>query len=421
MNLVSKWINEIKYLLWLKPVRDALWNFGAYFIVILIGIVTSSILAKNLSTSDYWKIWFITTIIFILSVGIMYWYNEWYWLSLVKKKNEKEIRETIWAWYLIFFKIWFYLWLLTLIITPLLYFIYKDILLVKWLLVINFFSCFSIFLFFIGTTTRHSWKMKVQALYSMIWPILYLIWIYLVNNFYTLTYINSIVLLYLSWIISLIFITLIIKPSLNNKEKNLKEIKKEQRKHWKNLYFWNIFEQSTYNLDKLILWIFSFSNVWYYSLWLMLVQPIWIFSNKITDSFVRKFKDMDFIPKKLFLYNILWWLFCSITLMLIAEKAILIIWKEEYLIIKDFLLLIIWIILVSNFYYIFYYFLYIKWYSKEIKNIIIHKWFINLVWNLVLIPYYWIYWALLATILSNLYGLIKYVHLYNIIIIKQKR
>jgi len=402
MNIVLKWINEIKYLLWLNAVRDALWNFWAYFIVIFCWIITSSLLAKNITPDELWFIWLIMTIIWIIASFIWFWYFEWYWLTLINENNTKKQAEIIWSWIIILLILIWIFFLITIFFLPIIYLIYKDISIIKTLTVINFVSCFSISSIFITITTRSIWKMKWQALYSLFYPILYLIWLVLLLNLKYLNVNYILIINYLALVTWLLIFILKFKPKYINFKSNYKKIKKLQKSQWIHKYIWQSFERSTYQLDKFIIWIFSYSNIAYYSLWLVLVSPISAFSSKLTDSLLKDFNKREKLTIKIFIYNFIWWFFCSIVLLLIAKSLILFLWTEQYLIILDFLYLILLISLTEIFYYILFSFLSLKSINQKLKKYFFIRGWTNLFGNLLLIPILWIKWALFATILWNI-------------------
>ncbi len=400
--MLLKTLNEIKYIIWLKPVKDALWNFWAYFIVIFSWIITSSILAKNINPDEYWMIGLIIGIVWLLASFIWFGYFEWYWLTLLKEENKEKQKELIWTWLIIMMALILIFFLLIILSLPLINLIYKNIEITKTILYTSIVSSFSISTIFIMNTTKYLWKMKWQAFYSLIQPTIYLIWVISLFILDLLKFEYVITISYLAIIIWLIIISIFLKPNFKNIKENYYKIKDKQKKEGWHIYIWQSFERATFKLDTVIIWIFNTTSVAFYTLWNMLIQPIWIFSSKLTDSLVRDLNKKERIPNKIFIYNFLWWLTNSIILLLISKYIILFLWTSEYLIILDFLVLLLFIPLTRNFYYIIYIFLNIKNKNKDLKKYFYIRSIINLFWNIILIPLLWIKWAIIATLLSNI-------------------
>lgn len=414
MNIISKWFNEIKYLLWLKPIRDALWNFWAYFIVILVWIITSSILAKNISPEEYWILWLIVTIIWMISWFIWFGFFEWYFLVLFKEVNEKKQKEIIWIWVLILGWLSVIFFIATLILIPIIHLLYENISITRTILIINFVSCFSLINIFIINTTKYLWKMKWQAFYSLLQPIIYLVWLILLLQYNILSFQYALSVTYIAFIIWWLIMIFYLKPSFNNIKKNYWEIKAIQKNQWLDLYYNSLNKWTATKINNILLWVYSLSNIAYYTLWNMLISPLKIFTHKLSSSLIKNFDKNNIINKKIIIYNIILWLFYSIFILVSYKFIIWILWTKEYLIISSFLYLLIIESLISIISPIFYDFLHIKKEnSKKIKDISYYRMLSNILLSLLLIPIYWIIWALISLIISKSIMLLMYINLYK--------
>lgn len=412
MNLISKWFQELNYLLWLKPVRDAFWNFWAYFIVILIWIITSSILAKNISSEEYGMLGLVTTIIWMIAWFIWFGFFEWYSLVLLKEEKKEKQRELIWTWVLILIALSWIFFIATLVLIPLIHLIYDNISITKAILIINFVSCFSLANIFLIYTTKYLGKMKWQAFYSLLQPIFYLTGLVLLLHYEILSFQYALVSTYISFIISAIIMISYMKPTFKNLKTNLWKVKKMQKDQGWHIYVWQSFERATFKLDNIILWFFNLSHVAFYNLWNIFTSPILAFSSKLTDSLVKNLDKQNKIPKKVFIYNFLWWLICSIIIIFSAKYIILLLWTSEYLMILDFLwmFLILSLSVINSL--IIQAFLKIKNMNKQLKKAYYFKWLINLIWNIILIPIIWIKWAILTSIIWSLTALLIWIKYY---------
>jgi len=392
---------EVNRLLRLKSIQDAILNLGGYFVVILCGVISSSILVNGLGVDNYGKLGLVTSIIGFLSIFIGFGYFNGYCQVLLKESNKIKQREIIglgikiWGVMLILF------WGLIVIALPLIWLIYKDLNLLKVLALTSFLAVFFISGLFVVHTTRNSHNMRLQAVYTGLQPVLYLSSIFVLIYFNLLNYYFVFIISNLSFLISAIFVFYFIKPIFKNHQKWWREIKKSRQSFGKHIYQSQLFERITFNLDRLMLGYFSYSFVGIYGLASMLVQPIGVFSNKLSDAILKDFIKQKNIPIKVFIYNFFWWLCCSMGLLIIAKFIILLIWNSEFLVILDFLWIFILATLFSNIYYLLYLFLYAKGVGKKLKKHFYIRGTINVIGNLILIPIFGITGAVFATMISN--------------------
>jgi len=414
MKIISKAIHELKYLLWLKAVRDALWNFWAYFVIILVWIITSSILAKNLSPDEYWMLWLVVTIIWMIAWFIWFWFFEWYSLVLLKEENPKKQKELIWTWIIILIWLSIIFFITTLIALPVINLIYGNISITKAIFIINFISCFSLINIFIINTTKYLWKMKWQAFYSLLQPILYLSWLFLLLHFKILSFQYALVVTYTAFLISGILMLIYLKPKFSNIKENFWKIREKQKTEGLNLYLNLVNKWIAIKIDNIILWYYSFSNIAYYTLWNVLISPLLIFSNQLSSALIKNFNKTNTINKKIIIYNISLWFLYSVFILITYKYIILFLWTEDYLIISSFIYLLLIHAFISILTTILYDFLHIK---KNItiflKKISYYRLWTNLIFSLLLIPIFWISWAILSIIMSKTIMLIMYTNLYK--------
>lgn len=393
---------ELLRLLNMKSIRQALVNFGAYFVAIACSIVTSYILTRNLGAENYGKMGLIITIVGTLMILTGWGFTEAYSRLLLAQEDRQQHRSIIGLGIHIFLWQSLALFILTIVILPFLNLVYADAALTKILFATNAVSCFYVFYQFVYYTTRETNNMYLQALHTVLHPLLYM------SVILVLFYLKQIELEYIigAFFITFIVATLAVIWRMQPRFRELKQhwplLRKEQKEFGFHIYITQILERVSFSLDQLMLGMYLYSFVAFYSLGNMLTQPVSVFSNNITDSIFRNFTEQKYIPPKIFLYNFVWWAGSSLILLIIARPLITLLWGGEFLIIREFLGVMCLSVLFSNFYRIFYAFLYSKGIGKRLKHFFYIRTIANLAGNLLLIPWFGIMGACTATLLSNM-------------------
>ncbi len=416
MKIVNKIYNEIKYLIKLKTVKDTILLFWSFLLVTLLWIITSSLITKSLWPDNYWKFSLIISIVGFLWLFFEFWYFSSSTRLLWIEKNKKKEKNILWTLIIITFIISI-LFLFFLILSSFVFdfFIYPKEKIWKIILYTSPLLMFFPFSYMLPQALQWMNEMKINALYNIIRPFIYLIFIIFLISFINLNLFNTIIAMQLSLIISLLIILLKIKPIFNWFKKNYKLIKEENKVFWKYIYLWRIFEQSTFKLDTILIAFFlSSKEVWFYVLAFMIVSPISTLSRELSRSLYKNFSHANKIPKKVILYNFIWLVFSSLWLIIIWKYLILFLFWVEYIEVWNILWLVIIAVFFQGIYQPINNFINTK---KElwikIRKILITLWILNILFNIILIKYLWLKWALYSTILIYLISFILQYKTYN--------
>jgi len=413
--MFSKIYNEVKYLISLKAVQDTLFLFWSFLVVTLLWIITSSIIVKNLWPENYWKFSLIMSIIAFIWLFFEFWFfSSWTRLLWIEKNKIKE-RSIFWT-LIIITLIISIIFLLFLILSSFIFdlIIYKKEQIWKIILYTSPLLMFYPFSYMLPQALQWMNKMKLNSLYNILKPILYLlfIWFLFILNI-KLSIINTITVLYFSIILSIIIIIIQIKPIFKWFQENYLILKNENKVFWKHIYLWRIFEQSTFKLDVLLIAFFlSSKEVGFYTLAFMIASPISKLSTELSRSLYKKFAQNNIIPKKVLIYNFLWLITSSIILLIIWKYLILWLFWTKFIEVWN----ILWLVIIAVFFqwlYQPYNFSVVNNNPKFVKKMWIIWWFINIFWNLIFIILLWIKWAILVTIFNFLFWYITYKYKYN--------
>lgn len=402
--MINKIYNEIKYLIKIKEVKQTIFLFSSFIVVTLSWVFTSSIITRTLWPSDYWKLSLVLSLVSFFWLFFEFWYfSSWTRLLWIEKNKEKE-RSLFWTLIIIssiislifFFFLIFSSFLIDLYIYP-----KEDI----W----KYFLFLSPFLFIYPMSymlpQAMQWmnKMEINAVYNWLKPILYLIFILIFSICYNLNIYIVLILLQISLLISILYSIVKIKPIFLNIKSNLVKYKKENQIFWKHIYLWRVFEQSTFHLDKILIAFFlSSTEVGFYSLALLIASPISMVSVQLSRSLYKKFSNMDFIPKKVILYNITWLFGSWLILFLIGNSLILFLFWKWFIEVWN----ILWLVIIANTFQGMYqpYLMFLHW--KWLKKLGTWNYIwgtINIILNVLLIQRFWIIWALIATIITYVF------------------
>jgi O-antigen/teichoic acid export membrane protein len=404
---LQKLKKEATYVARHKRVHQTIVNVIANVLGTLIGLVTVTLIIRSIGSEAYGQFSLIITIVGTLNVVVGFGFFQAYARLLLPVEDRSTQQEIIGSGLVLFLSQMAILTVLTIAISPLIGHIYTDPTLTRILIMSSLITSTSIFYMFFYTTTRNLNHMYWQAGRDILQPLTYLlcIWIFIQTSTAT-SVLHIIAASQIGLMIPILAYIIYLRPNFSQVQEWWQHIKTERKEFGRHIYISQVWERLTYNLDTLMLGGIGYTQVTFYTLGNRLVAPIQLLSQKFTDASMRQFTHRTTIPKRVFLYNIIWWGIATTVLMLLAKPVILLLWGDEYLLIQSFLFLITLNVLAGNIYSVYISFLYNKRIGKEQKKHFFARGFINLAGNVLLIPLLSIKGAVIATLISNIYFLI---------------
>lgn len=399
----SRLKDELNYIKRQKETYQSIVYFVASILGMGISILTVSLIVKATNAEFFGRYSLILLIVQTLSTLCSVGFTEAYSRILLHTKDQKTSQEVVGLGTILFTIQGVVLFLITFLLLPIIFLIYKDPLLIKLLTVINIFSWLQVFVNFFTYTAREINHMYWRASYELSRTLIFLFLIWIAIYHANVSIVLFVGLSTAASIIPIIIYLYCIHPAFTNIRQHWQTVKTEQKKFGIHIYIAQFFERFTFNLDSFMLAIYSYSFVSYYNLGNRLVKPMQLLSWSAADSYLKKQKDKHHVPAKLITLNIIWFIVYSAIILVASKYIILLFWGSEYLIIMSFLWILLLNTFFSNMYHLYYNLLYAKGLGKEIKKYFYIRGIINLVGNLALIPSYTIVGATVATLLSNVY------------------
>ena len=206
----------------------------------------------------------------------------------------------------------------------------------------------------------------------------------------------------LSTTISIIAVMHLFHPVFRNITNNLKAIWKKNKEYGIHIYIGGVVNQSTYYLDGiLIVYFLNTLQLGYYSLAVLMTLPMVGLSQALSASLFKKYVNMKRIPKKVMQYNFIWLSCCTVGLILFGKLIVTTVFTEDFLPVVPLILPLALAAFFQGMYQP-YSFLAAKGKGKWLKNVAYLEGTNNLIGNIVLIYFYGIYGAAVATLLSKL-------------------
>lgn len=145
--------------------------------------------------------------------------------------------------------------------------------------------------------------------------------------------VSTLILLNLITVIAgVIIISYAFKPLFFNLKKNLKKIWQKNKEYGIHLYWGQIADQSTYNLDGILISYFvNTTQLGFYSLAGAITKPMTMLSRSVSTSLFKGFTEKERIPKKVIYYNFLWLSLCVLGLVLSGKFIVIFFFTDKFL------------------------------------------------------------------------------------------
>ena len=193
----------------------------------------------------------------------------------------------------------------------------------------------------------------------------------------------------------------LLKPRFTNFKINLKKIWDKNLDYGIHVYWGQISNQPTYNLDKILITYFAnTTQLGFYFLANCFVVPMVMLSNSLSTSLFKSFTQKDTIPPKVFQYNFLWLSSYLVLLLSLNHFAISVFFGEKFLPASS----LIFPLAFAGFFqgmYQPYAFLAAKEKGVWIRNVALAEGAFNIVGNFVLIYFYGAWGAAVASAIAK--------------------
>jgi O-antigen/teichoic acid export membrane protein len=256
--------------------------------------------------------------------------------------------------------------------------------------------------FLIGSYTTGTNRIKVLSYFKVLPKLVYLTALIVVYLLSDITLQNTILLNLISTIFYGFFLLFYLNPDFRNLGPTLRLIWNKNGKYGIHEYTGSVLGQATYNLDQLFISFYiNTTQLGFYSLALLLCTPMIMMSQSVSRSIFRSYSSRHDIPKKLIHYNILWLSLCVLFLALFSKIIVTYLFGVEFLTTVDYILPLTVVFFIHGL-YIPYSFLEAKSKGKELRNAKLLEAAINIVGNIILIPIYHVYGAIITSAIAKL-------------------
>ena len=259
-------------------------------------------------------------------------------------------------------------------------------------------------------------RMSVLSIMPRIW---YLAGALIVINFFKLDVTYALIINFSGLIVVISSIILSFKPSFKNLKKNLKLILKKTKEYGMHIYIGRILAVSTYKLDGILISYFvNTTQLGFYSLALLLVNPILLLSQSLAASLFKNFAREDYISRRVIVFNLAWLVSSVIVLILLSKIIVTIFFGSAFLSTVPLIIPLAIAVFFQGMYQPYNKFIVAKGKGSLVKNIAIKMAVLNLILNFPLIYYYGAMGAAIAGAISASASYILYLTGYKKILKK---
>jgi len=205
-----------------------------------------------------------------------------------------------------------------------------------------------------------------------------------------------------STVIALLFIIHVFHPLFSHLQENIQTILNKTKEYGFHLYIGQIADQSTQQLNGLLIPLFvNTTQLGFFSLALMITNPIAGMSRSLATSLFRDFAHASKIPEKVIYYNMAWLGSCVIGLNIFGSFIIGLLFSKNFLPAAQLILPLSIAIFFQGMYQPYNVFLSSKMRGKWLRSMSIMMSFVNFTSVLILVPILGTIGAAISLILGN--------------------
>ncbi|MGB7808534.1 lipopolysaccharide biosynthesis protein [Methanoregula sp.] len=235
------------------------------------------------------------------------------------------------------------------------------------------------------------------SIFNILQPLLYLGGAFLLLFSVKIEPVHLILLNMITTVIAIFVVIYTFHPLFSHLRETIGIIHQKTKEYGFQLYIGQIADQSTTQLNGLIIPLFiNTTQLGFFSLAMMITTPIAGLSQSLSISLFRNFAQLEEIPKKVIYYNAAWLIMCAILLNVFGGFIIGLLLSKAFLPVVPLLLPMSIAVFFQGMYQPYNLFLGAKLCGKWLRNISIIECCINVAATLLLIPLFGTFGAALA-------------------------
>ncbi len=200
-------------------------------------------------------------------------------------------------------------------------------------------------------------------------------------------------------IITVVVMGAVLRPSFQRVREHISIVLKKNREYGLHLYWGQIADQSTYQLDQMFITYFvNTTQLGFYSLASRVTAPLVMLSHSLSTALFKGFAHRDRIPVCVILFNFLWLGTGVLGLVLLGRFLVTALFTERFLPIVRLIPLLALACFFQGMYQPFGMFIESKGRGKWVRNVAFFSTVANVLGNAVLVPLYGAMGAAVATL-----------------------
>jgi O-antigen/teichoic acid export membrane protein len=268
--------------------------------------------------------------------------------------------------------------------------------------------------FFMELVLKGSNHIEYLSLFHFVWKILFIVLLAFLYVFAMLSPIAVILMLSIGCILAFLIIIFNLRPSNARTKEILIKLRNENKSYGFHVYTARIMDTATFQLDRLMISFFVGStSVGFYSLAFALALPLNAFSTALSSSKFKSFSNGKAVPNNILVANFIWILIASLGIVTVGYFIVYYFLGIAYAEVFPLLIVLVCAVFFQASYQPYNAWICSVGFGKEVKIKTYITAFINILFNIVLIPYYGALGAAIASLISMFASFVIYFYLYS--------
>ena len=384
-----------------KTAKQTFTLYFAQLIGIPLGIITSMIKTRVLGPENYGILAFYGTVTGFTLLFFRFGFSSSAGLLVAHEDDENEMRRIIGATVIIFLLIGtsysLFIFGFSFFVDNLFHTNVGYIL--KWVAIPLIVAPFT---FMIGSITQGANKIGTLSFFRITGEVLSVLGLLTLFAFSKLNVVSLIILGLGISIVCKLFIIGSLKPSFDELKLNLNKLWSKNKKYGIHLYFGQIADLSTYQLDGIFISYFvNTTQLGFYGLANTVTSPMVMLSRALSISLFRDFAHLNRIPKKVIYFNFLWLASCAVGIILIGKYIVVLLFSARFLPVASLVIPLAFAAFFQGAYQPYNMFLGAIGRGKWMRNMSFIMSMVNLGGNIILVPLWGAMGACIASVLGN--------------------
>ena len=268
--------------------------------------------------------------------------------------------------------------------------------------------------FFMELVLKGSNHIEYLSLFHFIWKVLFMILLIFLYIFEIISPIAIILILSTGCILAFLIISFNLRPLNSRTRKILIKLHRENKRYGFHVYTARIADTATFQLDRLMISFFVGStSVGFYSLAFALASPLNTFSTALSSSKFKSFSNGKAVPNNILIANFIWILIASLGIITVGYFIVYSFLGIAYAEVFPLLIVLICAVFFQASYQPYNAWICSAGFGKEVKIKTYITTFINILFNILLIPYYGALGAAIASLISMFASFVIYFYLHS--------